>query len=155
AASERGVARDPYRVDDFFNAKNYDAGVFSISTLRGSGENAGEPQYYKGDLNIHAAFAAVAYQLSDRLFAVAAASFESITQDVEWKTQLDNSGNNDQLKKNAFLPNLNVKYELSSIQNLRFAASKTYTLPQFKERAPFIYEDVTEIKFGNKDLYAS
>ena len=155
AASERGVARDPYQLDDFFNAKNYDAGLFSISTFRGSGENAGEPQYYKGDLNIHAAFAAVEYQLSDRLFAVAGARFESITQDVEWKTQLDNSGNNDQLKKNAFLPNLNVKYELSSIQNLRFAASKTYTLPQFKERAPFIYEDVTEIKFGNKDLYAS
>jgi hypothetical protein len=27
-------------------------------------------------------------------------------------------------------------------QNLRLGLSKTYTLPQFKERAPFIYEEV-------------
>src|SRR5690606_31949539 len=32
---------------------------------------------------------------------------------------------------------------------------KTYTLPQFKERALFIYEDVTEVKVGNPDLYPS
>jgi hypothetical protein len=31
-----------------------------------------------------------------------------------------------------------MKYELSDKQNLRLGLSKTYTLPQFKERAPFI-----------------
>jgi hypothetical protein len=43
-----------------------------------------------------------------------------------------------------------MKYELSDKQNLRLGLSKTYTLPQFKERAPFIYEEVqvkVEIRF--------
>jgi hypothetical protein len=48
-----------------------------------------------------------------------------------------------------------MKYELNSKQNLRLGLSKTYTLPQFKERAPFIYEEVLQVKVGNKDLYAS
>jgi outer membrane receptor protein involved in Fe transport len=48
-----------------------------------------------------------------------------------------------------------MKYELNEKQNLRFGFSKTYTLPQFKERALFVYEDVTEVKVGNPNLYAS
>jgi outer membrane receptor for ferrienterochelin and colicin len=48
-----------------------------------------------------------------------------------------------------------MKYELNEKQNLRLGFSKTYTLPQFKERALFVYEDVTEVKVGNPDLYAS
>jgi hypothetical protein len=47
-----------------------------------------------------------------------------------------------------------MKYELNSKQNLRLGLSKTYT-PQFKEREPFIYEEVLQVKVGNKDLYAS
>jgi hypothetical protein len=41
-----------------------------------------------------------------------------------------------------------MKYELSDKQNLRLGLSKTYTLPQFKERAPFMkkYFSKVEIK---------
>src|SRR5690606_11364292 len=46
-------------------------------------------------------------------------------------------------------------YEYNDKTNLRLAASKTYTLPQFKERALFVYEDVTEVKVGNPFLYSS
>ena len=53
------------------------------------------------------------------------------------------------------MPNAALKYELTDKQNLKFAGSKSYTLPQFKERAPFLYEDVVGSKFGNPDLYAS
>lgn len=155
ANSEREIARNPYDADAFFNAENFNSGKFGISTFRGTGENAGQPQYYKGAMDIHSGFVNVEYQLSERLTGVLGARFEKITQNVEWKTQLDNTGNSSELNKNAFLPSLHLKYALNPIQNLRFAAAKTYTLPQFKERAPFIYEDVTEIKFGNKDLYAS
>ena len=34
-------------------------------------------------------------------------------------------------------------------------ASKTYTLPQFKERALFVYEEVLQVKVGNPFLYES
>lgn len=155
ANNERETVLNPYNIDAFFNADNYQAGKFGISTFRGSGADAGAPQYYNGDMQIHAGFINIEYQLSEKLTGVLGARFEKINQNVEWKTQLDNTGNSSELTKNAFLPSLHLKYAVSPIQNLRFAASKTYTLPQFKERAPFIYEDVTEIKFGNKDLYAS
>ena len=45
--------------------------------------------------------------------------------------------------------------ELNEKQNLKLAASKTYTLPQFKERAPFLYEEVGQSYFGNPYLYNS
>ena len=80
---------------------------------------------------------------------------EKVYQKVFWRTQLDNSGRSNTFDKNEILPSIVLKYELNDKQNLRFGASKTYTLPQFKERALFVYEDVTEIKVGNPDLYPS
>ncbi|HUH25936.1 MAG TPA: TonB-dependent receptor, partial [Flavobacterium sp.] len=145
----------PNQVDQIFNQENMDAGLFKLVTFRGDGENALEPQYYNGDSKIHAGFAVAEYQLSPKLFAVLGLRYEHINQVVDWKTQLDNYENSNELNKNAVLPNLNLKYELSGTQNLRLAASKTYTLPQFKERAKFLYEDVDETIFGNEYLYAS
>jgi hypothetical protein len=42
-----------------------------------------------------------------------------------------------------------MKYELNSKQNLRLGLSKTYTLRNLK-RAPFIYEEVLQVKVGIK-----
>lgn len=154
ASDQLQIARDPNNLDAFFNQQNFEQGLYDISTFRGN-NNALEPQFYNGDLDVHAGFANLEYQLSSKLFAVVGLRYERISQNIEWKTQLDNVGGSDLYEKNAFLPSLNLKYELSGNQNLRFAASKTYTMPQFKERAPFIYEDVTEVKFGNHFLYAS
>lgn len=144
-------------LDTFFNQDNFEKGYFEISTFRGGPEvsNALEPQFYTGDLLINAGFANVEYKLTEKLSGSIGARFEMISQDVTWKTQLDSELTSDKFEKNAFLPSLSLKYELNDRNNLRFAASKTYTLPQFKERARFIYEDITETKIGNPDLYAS
>lgn len=148
---------NPYALDSFFNQSNFANGYFETYTFRGGANtpNALLPQTYEGDLTINAGFANVEYKLSDKLSGSIGARFEKITQKVTWQTQLDSEKNTNNLDKNAFLPALSLKYELNDRNNLRFAASKTYTLPQFKERARFIYEDVTEIKVGNPDLYAS
>lgn len=148
---------DPNNLNAFFNQDNFSQGYFDIYTFRGGATtpNALRPQTYEGNLLIQAGFANLHYDLSDRLTAVVGVRFESISQEVTWQTQLDNNQTSDKLTKNAFLPALNLKYSLSELQNLRLALSKTYTLPQFKERARFIYEDVTEIKVGNPDVYAS
>jgi outer membrane receptor protein involved in Fe transport len=69
---------------------------------------------------------------------------EAITKKVAWNTI--RAIGEDELNKTAFLPSLVMKYELSDKQNLRLGLSKTYTLPQFKERAPFIYEEVLQVK---------
>ena len=140
-----------YDYDAFFNATNFTNGLFDVRTYNGRNT----PQYYKGDQSIHAGYANVSYKFSDKLDAVFGVRYEKITQGVNWLTQLSSRPGANTLDKNAFLPSLILKYALKSNQNLRFAASKTYTLPQFKERALFIYEDVTEIKVGNPYLYAS
>lgn len=53
-------------------------------------------------------------------------------------------------------PSLNVKYDLNEKQALRLAMSKTITLPEFKEIAPFEYVSQTgQVTRGNPDLEAS
>jgi TonB-dependent receptor-like protein/carboxypeptidase-like protein len=148
---------DPNNLDTFYNQQNYAAGYFEIFTYTGGAEdtNALLPQKYTGDLYIHGGFLTSEYKFSDKLIASLSLRSESIYQKVKWKTQLDPIGDKDDFDKMAFLPSLIMKYELNEKQNLRFGASKTYTLPQFKERALFVYEDVTEVKIGNPDLYPS
>ncbi|MHC5201982.1 TonB-dependent receptor [Myroides sp. LJL119] len=148
---------DPNNLNAFFNQNNFSQGYFDIYTFRGGATtpNALRPQTYEGDLSIQAGFANLEYRFTDKLTAVLGLRVENISQKVTWQTQLDNNQTSDQLNKNAFLPALHFKYSLTELQNIRLALSKTYTLPQFKERARFIYEDVTEIKVGNPDVYAS
>ncbi len=141
---------NPNNLDSFFNQQNYTDGLFGIEAFAGT-----TPQTYTGEQNIHAGFANLEYRLTDKFSAVVGLRYEKIDQTVEWRTQLDAERKSNEFKRNEFLPNLSLKYELSGTQNLRLAASKTYTLPQFKERARFIYEDVTEIKVGNPYLYPS
>jgi len=148
---------DPTNLDTFYNQQNYEAGYFEIFTYTGGKDdtNALLPQKYTGDQYIHGGFLTSEYKFSEKLTASLNLRTESIYQKVKWKTQLDPIGDKDDFDKMAFLPSLVMKYELNEKQNLRFGASKTYTLPQFKERALFVYEDVTEVKIGNPDLYPS
>lgn len=51
------------------------------------------------------------------------------------------------------MPALNLKYSLSEKSALRFVASKTITLPEFKELAPFEYvSPIGRVTKGNPDL---
>lgn len=140
----------PNNLDTFFNQQNYNNGLFSISAFAGM-----TPQTYNGDQDIHAGFGNIEYKLSDKLSSVFGVRYERISQTVNWRTQLDAAGGTNTFERNEFLPSLVLKYELNEKQNLRLAASKTYTLPQFKERAKFIYEDVMQSEIGNPDLYPS
>ncbi len=54
--------------------------------------------------------------------------------------------------ENIWLPSLNIKYSLNDDINLRGSYSRTASLPEFKEVAPFVYEDVTVRYGGNPDL---
>lgn len=147
---------DINNLDLFFNQQNFSNGFFEISTFRGDRftPNADKPQFYKGDLFVNGAFLNTEYNFK-KLTAVLGLRGEYVFQKVEWNTSLDPVGDDDELDKVAFLPSLILKYELNEKQNLRFAFSKTYTLPQFKERALFIYEEVNESKIGNPNLYES
>lgn len=57
---------------------------------------------------------------------------------------------------NNFYPGVNLKYAANERNNFRIAASKTITLPEFKEIAPFEYVSATgQVTRGNPDLEAS
>ena len=145
------VVVNPNNLDAFFNQSNYQTGeFFSLQSFAGL-----NPQTYNGDQKIHAAIGSFEYKLSEKLSGVIGLRYEKIEQTVDWRTQLDAGGGTNTFNRNEFLPSLVMKYEVNDKQNLRLAASKTYTLPQFKERAYFIYEDVMESKVGNEFLYPS
>ncbi|MEM0541741.1 TonB-dependent receptor [Flavobacterium sp. j3] len=146
---------DPNNLDLFYNQPNFANGAFEITTFRGNYQLAGatRPQSYIGEMFVNAAYLNTEYKFN-KLTTVIGLRGEGISQRVSWDTQLGDTGN-DRLIKNAFLPSLTMKYELNEKQNLRLGASKTYTLPQFKERALFLYEEVLQVKIGNPDLYES
>src|SRR5690606_38506606 len=139
-------------LDGFFNSSNFEADLFDVTTFSGMSVT---PQFYTGEQFIHGGFANLEYKLSSKLIAVISLRAEMVNQTVDWNTSLDPDGDTNELEEFQFLPSLNLKYELTDRQNLRFAASKTYTLPQFKERAKFIYEDWGDTTYGNPYVYSS
>ncbi|UNZ00109.1 TonB-dependent receptor [Zhouia spongiae] len=144
-------------LDAYFNQQSLDAGYFSMETYRGSAGTPGvlDPQTYNGSQLIHAAYGAVEYNFSPKFTAIFGLRGEYIFQDIEWETSLDPAGDDSDFDQIEILPSASLRYALNDKQNIRFAGSKTYTLPQFKERAPFQYEEVTQVTFGNPDLYPS
>ena len=146
-------------IDATFNQANLDANIFQLLTGRGTASNprAFEPFVYNGDRMIHAALGSLTYIFNEKLTAVVGARFEKVNQSVSYNTNIANSDLDGlaEIDKTYLLPNLNLKYSLSEKSNLRFAASQSYTLPQFIEIAPFKYQDVSFSIQGNKDLVPS
>lgn len=148
---------DPNNLDAYFNQQNLNSGLFSIKTFKGGlgTPNALAPQTYNGTQTINSGYTSLQYQMSPKLTTILGVRAEQIIQDINWVTSLNPNGDENSLDEIEIMPNASIKYELTEKQNLKFAGSKSYTLPQFKERAPFLYEDVVGSKFGNPNLYAS
>lgn len=146
---------DLNNIDGYFNQTNLDAGLFSIRTFRGdfSNPNALAPQTYNGEQLISAGYGALDYTFSEKFSIIAAFRSEYIIQDVFYNTSLKQGKN--LFDTMEYLPSLTAKYSINEKHNLKFAASKTYTLPQIKERAPFLYEEVGQSYVGNPYLYSS
>lgn len=109
---------------------------------------------YNGNLSITAGYLDAEIKVTEKLLIVPGLRIESLDQSIAY--DVINLGNNGQdekrFYKNFYLPSLNVKYSLNDEQNLRFTASQTVSIPEFKEIAPFVYEDVTTRIGGNPDL---
>ncbi|WP_196886930.1 TonB-dependent receptor [Aureivirga sp. CE67] len=148
---------DKHNLDAYFTQENFDKGYFDIKTFRGGATNANalKPQTYDGDQIINAGFASLEAKLTSKLTAMVGARFEQVTQEINWNTQIQPAGGNSKFDKTEILPSLSAKYAISEKQNLKFGASKTYTLPQFKERAPFLFEEIGQSSIGNPYLYPS
>jgi outer membrane receptor protein involved in Fe transport len=147
---------DPNNVDKYFSADNYGK-IYQTETFRGGkgSSRALDPQTYTGLQQIFSGYAKGQYNLNDALSVTLGARFDNVYQSIRWNTAISKSDASVILKKNAFLPSASAKYSLNETDNLKLGVSKSYTLPQYKERARFQFEDVTTIYVGNEDLYAS
>ncbi len=109
---------------------------------------------YKGNLDVHAVFAAAEITLGEKWALIPGLRVESFSQDVEYDViniRPDDPGFRS-VYENVFLPSLNVRYAVNEDSNFRLAFSKTASFPEFKEVAPFVYEGVTQRVGGNPDL---
>jgi outer membrane receptor protein involved in Fe transport len=134
-------------VDSYLNSTNFDPN---------SGDRSGFiPQFYTGNLDIHAGYANLQYKFTQKFSAIVGIRVEQLDQSVFFITSLEPNGGNSNYTPFNILPSLTAKYQLNDKQNLKFAASKTYTLPQFKEKVKLLFQEVTQDYEGNPNLYAS
>ncbi|RCS26300.1 TonB-dependent receptor [Polaribacter sp. WD7] len=145
--------------DEIFNQSSIDNNIFDLQTGRGRGNNpnAFVPFTYRGKRQIFGAFGNLAYQFSSNLIASFGARFEKIQQRVTFNTNIANSfvEGPSFLDKTYVLPSFNIKYNFNENSIVRLAGSQTYTFPQFKETAPFKYQDITFSSQGNPNLRPS
>ena len=109
---------------------------------------------YKGNLDVAAGYLNAEINAGDKWLFVPGIRLESFTQNINY--DVINQGNNGIGSRSfsdiVYLPSLNIKYSLNEDQNLRFSASQTISLPEFKEVAPFVYEGVSQRIGGNPDV---
>ena len=159
-AQAENIPVNRYDLDTFLNADNQSLtqnvpGTFYINTSR---LQSLKPFTYNGDLSIHSGLVNFEHSTSDKFTYTLGLRAEKVLQELEWDTniQLPNVNfENAKIDKTYILPAATLKYSVSEKSNLRAAASKTYTLPQFKEKAPFRYEGVGENSVGNAFLKPS
>ena len=115
------------------------------------------PDTYKANLNIGAAYLNTDMKFGSLTLGVGVRFEQDIIDLKEWDVN-NYPGRVGSSKKEYqnFLPSFTIKKELNEQHTLRFAGSKTITLPEFKELAPFNYASQTgRITSGNPELIAS
>ncbi|MEO8253724.1 MAG: TonB-dependent receptor [Flavobacterium sp.] len=153
-----GLAIDPNNPDAVLNQANLNAGAFKLITLWNNSNL--NPMYYIGNRNIAAGYAQVVYPVNEKLTLQFGLRNESIKQTINWDTNItstvtDLTAAPSIIDKNYVLPSANLKFSFNEKNALRIAASKTYTMPQFKEMANFLYSDVNFNERGNPYLTPS
>jgi len=138
-------------IDDLnavFTKTNFDNGTLKLKER--------SPDVYVANLDVYSGYANLDFGFS-KLTGNVGVRYENDKINVAWDVanyvgrtgELSNDYSN-------ILPSLNLKYQLSDLQAIRFASSKTITLPEFKELAPFEYvSPVGRVTKGNPELLAS
>ncbi len=132
--------------DAFLNEQNLLDDVYNVLEVTRP-QNA-----YTADLKNFASFAKLQWQATDKTLINAGIRLEDFEQNVFYKDPVTIEDKTGTIEDLFVLPSLDVKHILNEKSNLRFAASKSITLPLFTETAPFLDEDVNEFTIGNPDL---
>lgn len=158
-------------VNDKFNAVEYNFSPlgmpsFSIENLRlddlykkniENGQlvmDVGKPNSYHVTNNIHSGFSEVSYQLTQKLIGNIGLRMDMVNLAIDYDVVHVAPGK-ESIKKNYFLPSLNIKYDINDKNSIRLGASKTYTLPQAKEISPYQYVNISFASQGNPNIKPS
>jgi TonB-dependent receptor len=142
------------------NINPNDDGLYEIKVINtiptlGNTNRPGSPENtYKGNLDVVAGYVNAEIRTGEKWLFVPGIRAESIDQKIKYDViNLGTKGNDSiQANESVYLPSLSIKYALNDDSNLRFSASQTVSLPEFKEVAPFVYESVSQRIGGNPDL---
>ena len=155
---------DINNLDAVFSPENigelYDIFVFNaIDPSQGitNRNNPGLPEnIYEGELNVQSAYVDAEIKSGEKWTFVPGLRLEYFDQRIDYDVinVIATDPGFREADELFILPSLNIKYALNEDQNLRFSASRTVSTPEFKEVAPFVYEDVTQRIGGNPDLLA-
>jgi len=137
---------DDLKLDDLYNQQNLTDGKFRMNT--------GDPNTYQVRKYIHSGFAEASYQLTSNLTGNIGLRIDKVDMTVDYRVQHVASGK-EKIDRNYFLPSLNLKYDVNNKNAIRLGASKTYTLPQSKEIAPYQYVNISFVSQGNPNIRPS
>ena len=149
--STTGILTPPSidEIDRVFSMQNYNTGILEIN-------NSLKSDRYRANLESVAGFARVNYGFQKWNFD-AGVRYQQDQLDVVYNVgNIPGRTGSENKSYNNLYPALNIRYSLNDQNNLRLAASKTLTLPEFKEIAPFEYVSQTgQVTRGNPNLQAS
>ncbi|AXO81077.1 TonB-dependent receptor [Olleya aquimaris] len=145
---------------DNLNLNTNSNGIYEIKVLKPypTLSNTNRPglfeNTYNGKLKVYAGYVDAQIKAGEKWLFVPGVRLESFEQSIDYNViNLGNNGIDIKTSSETFvLPSINIKYSLSEEQNLRLSASKTVSTPEFKEIAPFVYEDVSSRIGGNPDV---
>lgn len=136
---------DDISLDDFYSAAHFN----DRFTL----DNAVDK--YAVKKNIHSVYAEAVYQFIRHWVINLGLKYDNVDMTVDYNVDKGNSKGKNNIRKNYFLPSLNIRYRLNDKNALRLGLSKTYTLPQSKEISPYRYVGVNFKSQGNANLKPS
>jgi outer membrane receptor protein involved in Fe transport len=135
--------------EELFTPENVAAGNIEFMDATSSNDA------YDADEATFAGYAMLDIALTGKLRVIAGARFENTSTDV---TSFDPFGVTSPEDMNAslhdanFLPAVNLVYAVTPNMNLRAAFSQTIARPEFRELAPFRFDDYRTSTFGNAAL---
>ncbi len=121
---------DDIVLDPYYNQENLSAGNFELEYFEDT---------YDVKRNNHGAYIDVVYQLNNKLILNAGLRGDYIYTKIDYRVNREANIGSDKIDEIYISPSVNAKYIVNDKNQLRFAASRTYTLPQDKEISPFIF----------------
>ena len=140
------ISPDDIRLDDLYTDENFQQGRFTMSK--------GTEESYKVTKKIHTAYLEATHQFGERFSAALALQADYVDMAVDYEVLTVTPGVQT-IEKLYWLPSLNLRYDIGEKHALRLGVSKSYTLPQSKEIAPYQYVNIGYVSEGNARLKPS